>query len=249
MARTPAYREVYQILKQQIKEKQYPCGTLLPTEPELERQFSVSRTTIRKAVSMLSADGYVKVTQGKGTEVLDTSTVQKLNSISSITEALTAKGYHVTTQGMDIRKTAAPEQVAQALQIPEREEVYQIQRLQCADGIPIAIMTNYLKDGQTPGLERNSGSLTRLYSFLEQKYNIVMREAVEYLSAIAANFTESQLLHIEVGAPLLCSRRISCNSLGVFEYSINKLVADKYEYCVYLQGREKSCSDETEDHE
>mgnify|MGYP002561876359 CR=1 FL=1 len=240
MARTPAYREVYQSLKQQIKEKRYPCGTLLPTEPELEQQFSVSRTTVRKAVSMLAADGYVKVTQGKGTEVLDTSTVQKLNSITSITEALTAKGYCVTTQGMDIRKTAAGEQVAQALEIPEGEEVYQIQRLQCADGIPIAIMTNYLKVGQTPGLESYSGTFSGLYSFLEQKYNIVMREAVEYLSAVAASFTEAQLLHIEVGAPLLCSRRISCNSLGVFEYSVNKLVADKYEYCVYLHGREDS---------
>lgn len=244
MARIPAYREVYQLLKQQIKEKRYPCGTLLPTEPELEQQFSVSRTTVRKAVSMLAADGYVKVTQGKGTEVLDTSTVQKLNSITSITEALTAKGYRVTTQGMDIRKTVADEQVAQALEIPEGAEVYQIQRLQCADGIPIAIMTNYLKVGQTPGLESYSGTFSGLYSFLEQKYNIVMREAVEYLSAVAASFTEAQLLHIEVGAPLLCSRRISCNSLGVFEYSVNKLVADKYEYCVYLHGREDSRSED-----
>ncbi len=240
MARIPAYRKIYQALKHQIKDKKYPCGSLLPTEPELCAEFSVSRTTIRKAIEMLSADGYIKVTQGKGTEVLDFSTVQNLNSVSSITETLISRGYRVTTQGMDIRKICASSEVAKALQIPKGQEVYEIQRIQCADGVPIALMTNFLLIDQTPELEKYCGQFSGLYSFLSEKYNIVMREAVEYLSATIADFTESQLLHIDVGAPLLCSRRISSNSIGVFEYSINKLVANRYEYCVYLQGREKN---------
>ena len=238
MARIPTYLTVYHALKKQIKDKKYQCGTLLPTEPELCEQFSVSRTTIRKAIGMLADDGYIKVTQGKGTEVLDASTVQKLNCISSITETLIAKGCTVTTQGMDIRKVASPPEVAKALQLSNDEEVYQIQLIQCADGEPIAIMTNYLKVGQTPEIESYVNSFSGLYAFLEEKYGILMREAVEYLSAAIASFTEAQLLHINVGDPLLCSRRITSNSLGVFEYSINKLVASKYEYCVYLQGKE-----------
>lgn len=76
MARVPAYRIVYQTIKMRIKEGRYPEGSLLPTEGELESEFGVSRTTIRKATSMLTAENYIRVVQGKGSEVLSPFNVQ-----------------------------------------------------------------------------------------------------------------------------------------------------------------------------
>ena len=237
MSKIPAYRKVYTMLKQNIRDQVYPVGSLLPTEAELEKKFGVSRTTVRKAVSMLVADGYLQAKQGKGTEVLDVSTTQRLNGISSVTETLKEKGYKVTTQGMWIQKVPAPEPVAAALNIPVGEVVYQLQRVQCADGTPIALMTNYLRVNLIPGFEQHLNAFVGLYSFLEKQYKIVFRDAVETLTAVAADFTESQILHVEVGFPLLCSKRVTRNESGPVEYSIIKLVADKYEYSVYLQGR------------
>ena len=60
MSHIPAYKEVYSKLKEELKEGIYPAGSLLPTESELEKIFHVSRTTIRKAISILSLEGYVK---------------------------------------------------------------------------------------------------------------------------------------------------------------------------------------------
>ena len=237
MAKTPAYRTVYQAIKKQIREKKYPVGSLLPTEGELEQEFCVSRTTIRRAIGLLASDGYIKVTQGRGTEVLDRSTFQNLNRISSITESLTTKGHTVTSREMDIRKVRVTGQVAKMLQLNEGCEAYLVQRLQYADDVPIALMINYLRVEQVPGLERFSGCFSGLYAFLERQYGIVIKEATEYLSATTADFCEAKLLHVDVGAPLLCSRRISCTEIGVFEYSINKIVAEHYEYCVQLKGR------------
>lgn len=237
MARTPAYRMVYQAIKKQIREKKYPVGSLLPTEGELEQEFSVSRTTVRRAIGLLASDGYIKVTQGRGTEVLDRSTFQNLNHISSITESLTTKGYVVTSREMDIRRVRVTGQTAKMLQLDEGNEAYLVQRLQYADDIPIALMTNYLRVEQVPGLERFSGQFSGLYAFLEKQYGIVIKEATEYLSATTADFCEAKLLHVDVGAPLLCSRRISCTEVGAFEYSVNKIVAEHYEYCVHLKGR------------
>lgn len=237
MARTPAYRTVYQAIKKQIREKKYPVGALLPTESELEQEFSVSRTTVRRAIGLLASDGYIKVTQGRGTEVLDRSIFQNLNHISSITESLTTKGYTVTSREMDIRRVRVTGQTAKMLQLDEGDEAYLVQRLQYADDIPIALMTNYLRVEQVAGLERFSGQFSGLYAFLEKQYGIVIKEATEYLSATTADFCEAKLLHVDVGAPLLCSRRISCTEAGVFEYSVNKIVAEHYEYCVHLKGR------------
>ena len=76
-----------------------------------------------------------------------------------------------------------------------------------------------------------------VYAFLEQQYGLVIKEATEYLTATAADFLEANLLEVEVGEPLLCSRRISYTDAGVLEYSINKIVAAHYEYGIHLKGR------------
>jgi GntR family transcriptional regulator len=62
----------------------------------------VSRTTIRKAVEMLSREGFVSVKQGKGTKILDYRTMQNLNYVSSIFETLQEKGYKVSMKDIVI---------------------------------------------------------------------------------------------------------------------------------------------------
>ena len=232
-----AYQRVYTELKRRIKEKVYEPGTLLPTESELEKQFQVNRTTVRKAIGLLAGEGYLNVRQGRGTEVLNISTTQRLNYVSSITETLREKGHVVTTQAMSIERIKPPSFVVDELDLPPEAAVYFMQRVQCADGQPIALMTNYLRENIVPGLDQYANQFVGLYAFLEQRYNIIIKDAWERLSAVSASFTDAQILKIPIGSPLLCSKRISNVEQGPFEYSIIKLVADKYDYIVYLHGR------------
>lgn len=242
MGRIPAYKTVYFSIKRSIQEGTYKPGTLLPSEPELEKQFSVSRTTIRKAISMLASERYLDVKQGRGTLVLDTSTTQHLNNITSITETLMKRGYKVTTQGVCIELVPASKPVATVLEIAVGTPVYLVQRVQCADGMPIAIIKNYLRANSLPDLQSKVGSFTGLYSMLEREYHVILLNATENISAISADFTEAQILRIPIGSPLLLVRRISCTEQGPFEYAFIKIVADKYEYSVYLEGRSYSDS-------
>ena len=79
-------------------------------------------------------------------------------------------------------------------------------------------------------------------SMLEREYHVILLNATENISAISADFTEAQILRIPIGSPLLLVRRISCTEQGPFEYAFIKIVADKYEYSVYLEGRSYSDS-------
>ena len=237
MANTPAYKIVYASIKKKIKEGDYATGALLPTEQELEEQYSVSRTTVRKAIGLLINEGYLRAKQGRGTEVLDVSTTQKLNHITSVTETLIEKGHKVTTQAMLIERISTPDFVAKALDLSDGAKVYRVQRVQCADSTPIAIMVNYLRENVVPDLEKYADKFISLYQVLESQYNIIFKDSEEYISAVGADFHESQILKVPPGSPLLCSRRISTTEQGPFEYSISKFVADKYEYSVYMQGR------------
>lgn len=50
------YQRVHDEILQALKDNVYPVGTLLPPEPELERIYSVSRTTVRRADAIIKVD-------------------------------------------------------------------------------------------------------------------------------------------------------------------------------------------------
>lgn len=237
MARIPAYKQMYASLKKDIREGRYAPGSFLPTEPELERLYGVSRTTVRRAIGILTNEGYLSVTQGRGTQVQEISTSQHLNKITSFTETLRQRGYEVSTQGLDLERIPAPDYIREILSLKEGEQVYHVQRVQCADGRPICIMEDYVDAGQVPGLTLKEGGCVSIYACLEEEYGLFLKDAVEHISAVSASFTQSQILRIPVGAPLLHSRRVANAGHGALVYSSLYVIAERYEYQIYQVGR------------
>lgn len=239
MKKIPAYQMVYDKILKDIRNEIYPKNTLLPTEPQLEEMYNVSRTTVRHAISMLSKHGYIKVTQGRGAEVVDRSIVQQLNCVSSVTETLKAQGYDVENKSVGIALIPASNFLKNLLNMEENEKIWQLQRLKYAGGKPVAMLLNYVREKYVPDMDRRAAQLEEdgLYRLLEKEYNINIRHAEDFLSAVAAEFVEAQMLQIETGTPLLVSRRIVYTDEGPFEYEITKLVSNVYEYHVHLTGR------------
>ncbi|NPE31859.1 FadR family transcriptional regulator [Methanococcoides sp. SA1] len=62
-------QEIVANIEQAIREKKFQVGEKLPTEKELCEMFGVSRTAIREALQMLSAQGLINVHKGKGSFV------------------------------------------------------------------------------------------------------------------------------------------------------------------------------------
>lgn len=67
----PLYIDLAKIVKNRIAENKYQIGTKIPSEMELQKEFSVSRTTVRKALKVLSDENYLIKLPGKGTFVSD----------------------------------------------------------------------------------------------------------------------------------------------------------------------------------
>lgn len=237
MAKIPAYKQMYTSLKKDIKDGKYKPGTFLPTEAEMEAEYGVSRTTVRKAISLLANEGYLSVTQGRGTEVRDISTSQRLNKITSITATLKQRGYKVTTQGFAVEKITAPDYVREQLALKEGEQTWHIQRVQSADGKPICIIENYLAASQLPDFSLTESECISLYTYLENNCGIILKDAVERITAVSASFTQSQILRVPVNTPLLHSKRITCTEQGALEYSSLYVIAERYEYQIYQSGR------------
>lgn len=58
--------QVVNVLLQHIKENDYQIGDKLPSENELCKQLQVGRSTIREALRIIQARGYIQIIHGRG---------------------------------------------------------------------------------------------------------------------------------------------------------------------------------------
>lgn len=68
----PLYLQIKKIIKDRILHGVYPLGAHIPSEPQLEQEFNVSKMTVRNAIQELYQEGYVEKRSGVGTIVTGT---------------------------------------------------------------------------------------------------------------------------------------------------------------------------------
>lgn len=70
---------VVQGVTDQILSGEHAAGARLPTEPQLQEQWQVSRSVVREAMKILESQGLVRIEQGRGTFVAqhDTAPLQR----------------------------------------------------------------------------------------------------------------------------------------------------------------------------
>ena len=85
------YQRLYDDIRQKIEQGAFAAGQLLPSERELGDTYGVDRTTVRRALQMLSDDQLVSKLPGKGTIIAPTgSTVSQgaINTTNSSSEPM-----------------------------------------------------------------------------------------------------------------------------------------------------------------
>lgn len=239
MEKTPAYVRVYNSLRSRIMENEYAIGDHLPSEPELEKQFMVSRTTVRKAVELLSNEGLVEARQGRGTVVLDYTTTQNINQVSSLSETLERRGIKVYTKNMHIDTIPASAHIARELEIPQGTPVVRIQRLQMADDTPIALFRNYLVEEYVPNIRNYVSTFSHLYDFLEEHYGLLIDSARDRISARSASFEEAEMLKVPIGEALIYLVRVCYSSGRVIGSDHCRIIGSRYEFEIQMNGRRK----------
>lgn len=235
----PAYRTIYRAIKSDILKGVYPISGFLPKESELEEMYHVSRTTVRKAVKLLSQEGLLEVRQGCGTKVCDYKAKQDYNHVTSVTESLRKKGFTVTTASMMIDHIEASGDLAEELQVPSGEKIARVQRLQLADGAPVTIMENYIPYCLVPEIEMHQGKFVALYEFLEDTYQLKVDSTKDRIFAASATFMESQILHIEPKEALLVVHRICYYQEKPVCVDHVRIVGSQYEVEIRGRGRSK----------
>ena len=106
-----------------------------------------------------------------------------------------------------LTRVDATEKLVNNLELQPDEPVYQLERLIEADGIPVAVIHNYLVPAFVPGFESNIKHMKSLYRLLEDCYDIEIESSVDKVNARMPTAIELDKLRISEDTPVIVIRR------------------------------------------
>ena len=198
----PKYRQLLQLLRQQILAGQFAPGARLPTEEELVQQYGLSRGTVRKAIEQLSAEGFVYSEQGSGTYVSATHP----NAVPfrfADCPAGTAVTYQVITQEVIPASMAA----AQALSLPLGEPVIHIKRLRLEGETVAGYSERFLPRSLCPDLLTEDLTQQSIHDILVDRSDLPLLRAVIEIEAQMLDAEDAALLGVPPGTPAMVVTR------------------------------------------
>jgi DNA-binding GntR family transcriptional regulator len=226
----PLYYQLKEYLLQEIK-KNYQAGDLLPSEGEIEKKYGVSRITVRKAIEELSHEGIVVKKQGRGTFVMEQKILYDANIIGSLTQRLEAQKHQLKTKSIEYITITEAHHVKELL---ECDTLLCIKRFRILDGVPFALMLNYIDARKVPNLQEKF-DMESLYTLYKEQYNISFYHAEETVEAKSATKEQSRKRQIAENTPLLCLQRLSYDKQNrPMEYSDIVIKADMYKHKIVL---------------
>jgi GntR family transcriptional regulator len=233
----PRYFQLANILRDRISKGDLVALQPIPSERQLEKVFSVSRTTIRAAIDLLVRQGYLYREHGKGTFVSPQKLQKGISELTSFTEDMKRRGIVPGQKILEIGYIQPPGDVRSRLELKSGvEKILRIERLRLGDGMPMGLQTSFyvLPEGHTitrEGLEAYGS----IYRMLQEEFHIIPTEADETLEVALATAREASLLQIEPGSPLLLSERTTYSQYRrVIEFVKILYRGDRYRYLAKL---------------
>jgi GntR family transcriptional regulator len=233
----PRYYQLANILRDRITKGELAARAPIPSERQLEKDYAVSRTTIRQAIDLLVRQGYLYRAHGKGTFVSPQKLQKGISELTSFTEDMKRRGMAPGQKILEIGYVKPPENVRAHLELAsDVEKVLCVKRLRLGNGIPMGLQTSYyvLPEGQTiTRKELEEGG--SVYRILEEKFHLLPTEADETLEVALANAREALLLQVRPGSPLLLSERTTYSqNRRVIEFVRILYRGDRYRYYAKL---------------
>jgi GntR family transcriptional regulator len=209
----PLNREIENFLRQQIVELE--VGARLPSEIELAKHFSTTRSTVRSALQRLEAEGVIQRVAGSGTFVCHPPPHRQLRQLLSFSEEMRKRGREPSSKVVFVGVRPANDRERTLLRLSSDARIIEIKRLRFADNIPIAIQDVVLPERFAFVLDKDLEA-NSLYSVLAStgvvpswskgtiRAQLAQAEDARYLSTApyAALLVETRTTYDQRGEPI-----------------------------------------------
>ncbi|MFF2391240.1 GntR family transcriptional regulator [Nocardia sp. NPDC058114] len=210
-SRSDRARQVADVLRQQIA--QGAVAAKLPAEAVLQREFSVSRNSIREALEILRREGLVDRLPGVGTVVRRPKLEHTIAATRGLAASLRGHGT-VVNQVRTAGQVRPPTAVAVALGLEPGAHVCYIERLRRVDGEPISLDLTYLPLDIGTALLQADLETEDLFALIERAADDRLTTVSINLDAVNADEHCAALLGVTPGSALLVLQRTTRLSDG-----------------------------------
>ncbi|WP_194409600.1 GntR family transcriptional regulator [Microbacterium cremeum] len=207
----PLYFQVSTRLEDAIRSGRIAPGARLENEIAIGQRLGLSRPTVRRAIQELVDKGLLVRRRGIGTQVVQGQVTRQVE-LTSLYEDLQTAHHEPGTRVLAHELVPATDTVAAGLGVAQGDEVVFVRRQRSTDGVPVAVLENYLprefSDITTEQLESRG-----LYQILRAR-GVTIKIAKQKIGARRATGDESELLGIDKSGAVLTMERIAFDSAG-----------------------------------
>ena len=221
MDKKPKYLLIADAISHEIIAGKYKPGEKLATEKELQGRFSVSRMTIRHAISELEKRKTVRIEHGRGASVSD-MVVRRSQEILGVKELFARRGLECISKVTRLERGLPPnDEVKKALELKDGEEIYYLYRTRYANNEVVVIEYAHIAAKHCPGLEMFNFDKYSLYDIFFEHYHINMAWAKDDIRANTIRGEDAQTLLNAKSGPALIVHNISYDNNNVpIEFTI-----------------------------
>jgi GntR family transcriptional regulator len=201
----PIYYQIARALENRIYHGLYRPGEPIPSEPELSREFGVTRLTVRQALQLLTSQGLLVPRRGSGTYVADEPRVLRpVNFLGYLDD----QALQPLTMDVNLARAeviVAPDQVRDQLRLRNRSRVLFVERLRSLNDVPMNRAVNYLPLNLARRLPIHQLTQRSMTELVREFGGVTALSATQTLTAEGASAEVAECLHLDPGAPVLRS--------------------------------------------
>lgn len=228
---TNKYLTIYNTIVEQIKSGEIPPQTLLPSENDLTEQFQTSRETIRKALNLLSQNGYIQKVRGKGSIVIDVSKfdfpVSGLVSFKELGQKMGRKPRTIVNE-LDLMKPDG--YIRQQLQLTGKDQVWKVVRIREIGGEKIILDKDFLNKKFVPELTEEICA-DSIYEYLEKDLNLTISFAKKEIVVEEPTDEDRALLDLDGFHNIVVIKNlVYLDDASLFQYTESRHRPDKFRF-------------------
>ncbi|WP_100487237.1 trehalose operon repressor [Sporolactobacillus pectinivorans] len=225
------FLNIYHDLSGKIRKKTIATGDLLPSENELGERYQASRETVRKALALLSRNGYIQKIQGKGSVVLDVSRFDfPVSGLTSFQELAshTEEEWKTTVHQLVLMKP--DKELLHIMAIDAGEYLWKVIRSRAVDGETVILDKDYLLMSEVPMLTQDICEHS-IYNYLENDLNMKIGFAKKQITVETATEEDRNYLTMsEVSSVVVVRSLVYLDNTELFQFTESRHRADKFRF-------------------
>lgn len=215
----PVYKTIADLIQRNILNGVYDQSRKLPTEDDLCHQYETSKTTLRKAISILVNKGFVYPVQGSGYFIRDTARKDYINlgSLNGLSREFQQRKVESVT--LELYTVQADADLADQFECDPGTDLIFVKRLRKVSDEPFAVEYSYYNKEIIPYLSEEITD-DSVYRYIAQDLKLSIGFADRILSAQKLDAADAALLDLHKEDPaLVMENRVFLSNGKIFEVS------------------------------